>query len=381
MRSGHRALLGGTLLALAAPAAGCAPLGVGPAAVTNVPRGSEEHALPTGTFQGRLEQRGTALTVQVERLCNIERFDVVERTTVRSYENTAPANSVWTGIGGALFAGLGGTLAASPSTFGDGSDSSNKQVRTAGVGVLAVGAALLVIPAIDYLRAHREAERKVERVAEPGPMLRHAEACGVAPTGTKIALELAPGYTTVLGATDDVGNLHVDLRAAVPSAWRFQRSDRAFVRIDESGLGDLSLAELYASRDDDAWQKLAASPCIDAAVPIACDGERDYLRGYPEGGHAKDSQDRIAGAEARHHAAEEDDAWRALDLAACAKPSAKSTSSDVEAACRPLHAFVAAYPSSAHAPELDAALAREPATRARLDRAAGRAPASPGSRR
>ena len=372
MRSGHRALLGGALLAFAVPIAGCAPLGVGPAAVTDVPRGSEEHALPTAAYQGRIEQHGPDLTVQVERLCNIERFDVVERTTVRSYENTAPASSVWTGIGGALFAGIGATLAVSPSTFGDASDSSNKQVRAAGIGVLAVGAALLAIPAIDYLRVHREAERKVERVAEPGPILRHAEGCGVAPAGTKVALELTAGTTTVLGAVDDRGRLHVDLREAIPSAWRFQRSDRAFVRIDESGLGDLPLAELYATRDDDAWQKLAASACIDAVVPAACDGERDYARDYPDGAHARDVQDRIAGADARFHAAEEEQAWRALDVAACAKPSPKSTSNDVEAACLPLHAFVAAYPASAHAAELAPAFTAERTTRARLDRAEAR---------
>lgn len=334
----------GLLGALLFGGAACAPLAVGPAAVTEIPKGTEERALVTGAYQGTLEHSGTELAVHVERLCNVERFDLVERTTVRSYENGAPANSVWTGIGGALFACLGGTLAATPSTFADGSTSSNAQVRAAGFGVLAVGAALLAIPAIDYVRTHGEAERHVERVAEPGPMLRHGEACGFAPIGTRVNVELA-GNIAPLGTVDERGQLRVDLADVIPIAWQVGPADRAFVKAEDSGIGELSLAELYVRREAAAWNSAAASACIETSE---CDRERAYARDFAAGPHAKDADERIAASEARVRAAEEEKAWQAIDVAACSKPAPKSTRHDVEVACAPLRAFATAYPASAH---------------------------------
>ena len=291
-------LVGAMLLA----GAGCVPRAVGPAAVSDVPKGTEEHALATGTYGGTLRQTGTELAVHVERLCDVERFDVVERTTVRGWENGAPASSVWTGIGGALFAGLGATLAATPSTFADGSSSSNTQVRAAGIGVLAVGAALLAIPAIDYARTHGEAERRVERVAEPGPMLRHGQPCGDAKAGTRVNVDIG-GKGAFLGAVDEQGQLRVDLADVIPVAWTFKSNDRAFVDAADSGLGALSLAEVYARREAAAWKVFVASTCVETA---ACDTERAYERDFVDGPHAKDATDRIAASDARVRALEEE---------------------------------------------------------------------------
>lgn len=356
----------GTLLAVLWCATGCAPLTVSQPVITDDPVRSEERPLPAGAVEATFEQTGTDVTAHLRQICNIERVDIVQRTTVRRYENAAPQNDVWAGVGGALIAGAGATMVASPSTFrGEDSKLSAKETQGVGYGAIGVGAALLAIPVIDYFRSHREAERKVERVEEPGPIVARSKGCGAPPAGTKVLAALGGRRTLLLGEVDSQGSVRFDLDRVVPSDLAFEKDDSATLQVGTFDVAAVPLSSLYDARDQRAWSLLADGPCLTADTEAGCDGEVQYARRFRSGMHADEARARWAAAQARRLAAEEERAYAALDLDACRKSHARS-SSEVASACRPLEAFVVAHPGSSHLADLDGALKAGSVTRDRL---------------
>jgi hypothetical protein len=348
-------------------------MSVGPPVVTDIPKGSEQRAGANGAYDGAVNQDGPRLSMRLYRLCDVQQVDTFERTTVREHQNDAPQNEWWAGVGGAMFLGAGIAAVASPDTMQptDGSRSS-KEVRGAGYAAIGVGALLLAVPIIDYVRAHEIAEQKVERTEVAGPMVQRDVRCGPAPAGMAVSARLRDGRNLQVGRTDARGALDARLDDIVPRDERLAATDSAMLQVDDRDVGAVALGPLYERREAEAWRLAESSQCRDSLDAAACNAEVAYLKSYPSGGHATDAERAILAATSRRRIAAETDAWARLDLKGCRTPATNDLGA-LESACAPLAAYAVTFPDGAHVDAVRDALSAAQAVRARLEAAEARA--------
>lgn len=349
--------------------AGCARMGVGPAVVTDVPKGVEHRSIPNGSSDGIVSQDGLRVSVRVAEHCNVLRIDKIERTTIRKHQNLTPQNDWWAGIGGAALIAAGAVAIAKPATMQpkDGS-ASVEEVRGGGYVMVGLGALLVAVPVIDYVRAQREAVHTVERVDEPGPLVQHDIRCGAPPEGTELTGRDPQGRTISLGRTDRRGVVSANLDEVVPTAWAFSKDARLAVHLAERQLGEVALAELYAHREAAAWQLAESNTCRTSLDATACDAQAAYVSRFPEGTHVAEARQAIEDARARRRIAADDAAWALLDTRACRTP-AKNDPTIIEGACAPIERYLAEYPDGLHAETAREALRPSKAILARLEEA------------
>ena len=65
-------------------------MGVGPAVVTDVPKGIEHRSIRNGSSDGIVNQDGLHVAVHVAEHCNVLRIDKIERTTFASIRTLRP---------------------------------------------------------------------------------------------------------------------------------------------------------------------------------------------------------------------------------------------------------------------------------------------------
>ena len=345
----------------------CAPMGVGPPVVTDVPKHVEQRSMGTGATDDAVTQEGSRLIVRVTELCDVQRVTRVERTTVREHQNEAPQNDWWAGVGGVVLAGLGAVTVVEPRPLkgSDGHEYTKAEVRQGGYLLVGLGAALLAVPVIDAIRANSVADRRVEEVEVPGPFLRRNVACGGAQVGKEIALHFPEGQRVEIGQTGPKGRLVVDLSALTPAGVFFARDQSATVEASGRPIGRASLAALYDEREAAAWQLAEASLCRTSLDESACEPVGFYAAHYAGGEHATAARTLLDDAAARRLRAREEAAWGQLDLRACRAPK-KQDRETIEAACAPLSAHLNEFPEGPHVDELRATLRPAEALTARL---------------
>ncbi len=352
--------------------AGCATMGVGPALVTDVPKGVEHRPIPSGSSDGVVTQDGLRVSVRVAEHCNVLRVDKIERTTIRKHQNLTPQNDWWAGIGGALLITAGAVAIAKPATMQpeDGS-ASLEEVRGGGYAMVGLGALLAAVPVIDYVRANREAQHTVERVEEPGPLVQHDVRCGAPPEGTELTSRDPEGRTISLGRTDPRGVVSANLDEVVPAAWAFSKDARLVVHLGDRPLGEVALDDLYVHREAAAWQLAESNACRTSLDVSACDAQAAYLRRFPDGAHAAEARQWVDDAGGRRRVAADEAAWASLEPRACRTP-AKNDPAVIEEACAPIEQYLAEYPDGLHAEAARDALRPAKAILARLEEAEAR---------
>lgn len=329
--------------------AGCAPMSVGAPVVTDMPRGTEERSRLNGVTEGVVGQDGSRVSVHLTDHCDVQRFDQIERTTIREHHNDASQNDWYAGIAGALAAGAGAVAIASPASVqpADGSRSV-QEVRGGGYALVGLGVALLAVPVIDYVRVHREVEHKVERVVEPGPVLRRNQPCTPPASGTEVLARYPDGRVLSLGRTDANGNAVANLDETTPADCFFSRDARVVLSSAGNELGTISLSALYDEREAAAWQRAQLNDCSTSVAEGACDEQAAYVRRYSEGPHAVEARAAVVAAADRRAIALDDAAWAGIDPSACTS-LAKRDVVAIEASCAPLEQYVRAYPLGRHA--------------------------------
>lgn len=358
----------GLLTVLASSLVACAPMSVGPPVVTTTPIRSEQRPNLNGATEAVVTQDGAGVSVSATNLCDLRRVDTIERTSVREHHNDAPQNDWYAGIGGALLVGVGALAVANPASLQPKHETrSQTQVRGAGVAAIGLGAALLAVPLIDYVRVHRVAERKVERVDEPGVLVQRNVRCGIVAEGRDVVARSPGGREVVLGRTDSRGLLSVGLDEVTPADWFFPRDTRATVHFakNDTELGALSFAALYDKRAAAAWNLAEASACATSLEEHACDAYVTYASHYPDGEHVADAKVAFAAAVARRRLAADESRFADLALRACSTP-AQADLETVEDACAPLEQYVADFPQGQHFEAVTVALRPARALYARL---------------
>jgi uncharacterized membrane protein YgcG len=346
-------------------------MSVGPPVVTNTPIRSDQRTGLNGATEATVTQDGVGVSVTTTNLCDVQQVATIERTSIREHHNDAPQNDWWAGIGGAVLVGAGVVAVANPASVQPSDHStSQSEVRGTGVAVIALGAVLLAVPLIDYARVHRVAERKVDRVEEPGPFLQRNVRCGAAAEGIQIFATAAGGRELALGRTDARGMISVGLDEVTPADWFFARDASATVHFASSGtaLGTLSLTALYEKREAAAWNLAESGACATSLEPNACDAYVTYASHYPDGAHVADAKLAYDAAVARRQLAADESFFGDLDLKACKTP-AKPDLDTIEDACAPLEEYIAEFPQGQHVEAVTAALRPARALYARLEAA------------
>jgi len=367
MKKSHSFVMALVVVVVAAASSfGCAPMSVGPAVVTDVPLSTGRQSNLTGARQGAIAQEGTRVSARLVEMCDVKQVDTIQRTSIREHKNDAPQNEWWAAIGGTVFVGAGALAVANPGTLQPkDKDVSEKEVRGAGYAMLATGAVLLAVPIIDYFRVHRVAEHEVERVDVMGPTLQRNVPCAAAPRGTEVFARYPDGRNVRLGSTDAMGRLDADLASATPSDWFFPPNARAALFSDRGDLGDVSLTQLFVTREAAAWRAAESSSCATSVDEDACSTHAAYAQNYPSGVHVAEARLALDEASARRRLAAEEAAFAALDLRVCS--AVKADRDAIEVACGPLSQYLAEFADGRHVAAVQQASRPAQALYARLD--------------
>ncbi len=353
-----------TALGAAALTTGCATIGAGPSAHADTVLGVAEIERADVADTVSVEQSGVMLQVRAHALCVVEESKQVSRVTTTERKNQS-AWLDWLLLGGGVAAAGGGTAILIDSSNVHATDETgrtynpvgNGTATAVGIGLIAVGAAALVVPAVDAVRAGKTDE-KTEHLAVGGHELRRATPCKtpIPRPGVDLALRV-DGQSIPLGKTDEAGLLRVDLdRVMAPDA-KLQRNAKAHVMRGDKEIDRVDLASLVKAREESAWSRIDRGACATPQASNACDPVELFIKGYPDGAHATEARLLLEKARPALAVATEREVWSATNVDGCARPAGRDVVG-AELLCQELQRYVESFPSGKHVAEAKAALAK-----------------------
>lgn len=369
-----------TLLAVAF-STGCASIGVLPGQVNDRPLRSveEEKVQPDGAHVG-LTQAGTELSMVVSHSCELFESPVVERTTrTESTNNSAALDWALFGTGVAA-AGLGMyTTFDSSGVYGTSTNSRTYNpigptgAAVIGIGSIALGVALLVIPVVDVVRANRETVERAE-VTTQGKVIRRDFACTLAPFNHAAVSGRLGDKAFALGTANADGKLDVDLDSAIDPQWAVP-TPPARLRIVAEGIaaGEADLAPLFQVREMRAWEQSSPDRCLAPKTADGCDLVKLFIARYPAGPHAADARRVLDDSSPQIHRLADDADWRshADDVQNCASKKLDDPA-EVEGACSGVQSYITSFAGGQHSAEAQTVItkgsARVTALRAAAER-------------
>lgn len=349
---------------LALNSMGCARIGQRP------PRNEDQllRVVPVETVTegaiAEVAQRGTQLALEVSRVCELRTDRVVQRTTDIDSHNESPGRDWWlagaalaaAGVGAGLLADTGNTYPDDPTSRTYNPVGPEKQ-RDAGYAFVGLGGVFATTVIVDLARASRT-ETTSGEVTITGPVETHAAACKGRPyADVQVTGELNQ-RTLLLGRTNALGQLHVDLnQAASDDLLLTPTTARLVLQVNGHVAGSADLASLYLSREARAFAYSEAATCASAVSIRACEPTEQFLARYPDGPHAARARQTLDAAAPKLSALRDEHTWSAARAETCT--NAVATASDPESlmsACESVQHYVREFPSGLHSSEAHAAL-------------------------
>jgi hypothetical protein len=307
----------------------------------------------TKLYVASVRQDGAIAWLRLDHACDtVEKRILAVRTTRERHNDWAALD--WAMLGGGVALGTLGaaTIVDANDVYGSQKDQrtfnsvGQTNARLAGAGIAVVGAALIVIPTIDAIRASGST---VTESTEPEPAGKTI-AAGVACKGEPVhglavrgriwdgggSLELfasepelarksgdrSSGRNDIdLGTIDIPGRLTIDLASVDSERWLLgSRGDRLDVMVGTQRVASLDLDPARAAIDDRHWEASAASQCADPRSLTACDGVAAYLRQLPDGKHAGEARGLTLAARPKLAALKDHADWGAARSESCREP-------------------------------------------------------------
>jgi hypothetical protein len=249
--------------------AGCTRIGQRP------PRSEDQllHTVPVETLTegafAAITQRGTDLKLDISRVCDTRTDRVVNRTSDVDSYNQTPGQDWWLAAGALAAGGLGGALLAD-ARFTHTNDPTSRtynpvgpeQERVYGYGLIGLGTVLATAVVVDVVRANGT-ETTNSEVRITGPAEKHAIPCQRRPYANTQVLSELDNRKFVLGTTDALGQLVVNLEAAVPDDLLLRpKSAQLVLQVDGYPAGSVDVAPLYVNRERRAFEEGDAATCI-----------------------------------------------------------------------------------------------------------------------
>lgn len=333
-------------------AAACAPVGLGPPKTLDAPLAQRTGEVPYGLGTvATLEQQGALVKLAAYRRCKLVEQTVMRRTATRERVNLAPELDWALGATGAALAVSGVVvLVDSGSVYESNIDSRTynpvgpSNARVIGGTLVAAGLGLAAVALVDQARASGF-QQHTEAVAVDGRTLNDRVPCSQSVIAeADVALAFGAAEPTFVGRTGKNGVLTFEPDAFVPPGAELNSDGKLTILVDEAPVGEISTAALYGQREARAYSGLDAKLCTEPASVDACAPWQQFLVRYPAGVHAAAARDVLVTAEPRLVALRDKAAWaeaeRQIPLCKAAK-----TLVTLDAACKPLREYQAAYPS------------------------------------
>ena len=210
----------------------------------------------------------------------------------------------WALLGtGVAFAGAGiATVADASHVYSSDKSSQNynpvgpSNAQAIGFGLAAVGAALLVVPVVDALRAQGET-RELVKVNEDGDVVESGATLQALSEGVGGGIDCARtgrlrGNTRTpcqLALRTPLGPSRLILEPIVPSDLRWTYSKYSVI-VGTEKAAHLVLTPLVTIREARAWSALDRSKCSSPTTSTACGPIAEYLDQYSGGPHASEAQ-------------------------------------------------------------------------------------------
>ena len=361
------------LLALAA--GGCASVRSKPPQFTDEPlRDTREEVVRPGEAHATITQDGTTVAIVASHACDVWDRPVVTRTTrTESYNRTPAVDWVFL-AGGVAIAGVGTyTVIDARNVYATSTNSrtynplGSTGATAIGIGTIALGASLLVIPLVDVIRANRVTVDRQE-VTTTGTIAQPNVVCKDSPLSTASVEGAIGDKRFPLGSTDATGKLHLDLDTVLDPAWVAPHPPtRMQLVVADATVGDLDLAPLYSSREQLAWNKSDIQRCAAPTTAQACDPARRFIADYPDGPHASEARAALDKGAPDLERLADDDAWTtarpSLEKCSSGKTSDLTT---LDHACDAVQAYIDQHPQGRHTREASAAVKRGRATSAAM---------------
>lgn len=312
----------------------------------------------------QIAQRGTQLAIEVSRVCELRTDRVVQRTTQVDSYNESPARDWWLAGAALAAAGVGtGLLVDTSNTYPDDPTSRTynpvgpEKQRDTGYAFVGLGGVFATTVIVDAVRAS-STETTSGEVTITGAVETHAAPCKGRPyADVQVTGELNQ-RTFLLGSTNALGQLHVDLdQAASDDLLLTPATARLALQVNGHVAGSADLAPLYLSREARAFARSDEATCLSAVSIQACEPTEQFFARYPDGPHAARARQTLDAAAPKLSALRDEKSWSAARAEMCT--NAVVTASDPESlmsACEPLQDYFREFPSGSHASEARGAL-------------------------
>jgi hypothetical protein len=335
-------------LACAVSATGCATVGLSDPVVTDRVTATPQRYEPRDGVVGTVSVQSTRLQVDASKSCDLVEKDQIARNTVRERRNETPAADWLFFAGGVLAAGTGTVLLIdSSSTYATDKNSTTYNpygpgtASALGLGLIGLGAALLVVPTVDLFRAAGKVEKN-ETVEGPPRTVRERVACPLKPADGS-AVTVAVGGLFQAGKIGADGKLIVNLVEVVPvGAVTGRAPTTATVAVDGTTVGTVPTGPLRAAHEEAAWKALDRSRCSEPSSVDGCVEVLGFMTAFPAGAHEPQGRELLTAAEPKLERLRDDKDWTTASSSACARPKEES-------ACEGVDRYLAERPAGIHA--------------------------------
>lgn len=330
-------------------ASGCATVGLADPIVTDRVTATPQRYEPREGVHGTVNIQSTRLQVDASRSCDLVEKPEIARKTVRERRNETPTRDWLFFAGGVLAAGAGTVLLVdSSSTYATDTSSTTYNPygpgteSAVGLGLIGVGAALLVVPTVDLFRAAGSAETN-ETVEGSPRTVKERVACPSKPAvGSSVTVALG-GWSSPAGKIGADGKLSLNLVDVVPVAAIIGNAPTtATIAVDGTTVGTVPTGPVRAAHEDAAWKLLDRPRCSEPSSIDACAEVEGFLRSFPAGAHEAEAREVLTTAEPKLERLRDEKDWASASSPTCARPKEES-------ACEGVDRYLAQRPAGIHA--------------------------------
>jgi hypothetical protein len=345
------------------PSIGCAEIGQRPAVNQDRVVRTETVEVPIAGAHADINQEGSNLHLAVSHLCDVKRFNVVDRTSTTEFYNGSPKQTWLTAGAGLVSAGVGLTLVVdSTSTYPNDPNSRTynstgpDKERLYGIGLIGTGALLGTIAFVNAMRANGSGIEHSQIVENAGTV-RKATVCSKTPFANAAMTGTVGDQTIVLGKTDGQGKLHVDLdQAASEDLVLGKSATKLTLQANGQPCGTGNLVPLYLRREGKAYDGSDPEACANPTRGDACNHLESFVVNYPDGPHSRAAKEILAGAQTTIGQLRDDATWARSQPTKCAKNDSEDPGA-VHRSCDPLRSYLTRYPEGRHADDARKSLA------------------------